>query len=928
MSPPLLLALEVRGGRAVLENATVAHHLGGGLLVDAGGSLEVTDSLIYRNGNSPEASFGGLMVQGHGTVVNLVATRVSSNGQRSGSCPDSAYASVIWGNECVRGGGLRLRQGHVSMSAGTAFQHNVAFEGSSILIESTGVNVYRPSLMYTLPAPLGHYIIITNRGLTSRLVIPGESLVVPFIDDDFPYLCSAGKYGNQSDHQTSPRCGGSCPAGHYCPPATVHPIRCSKGTFCEEGSAVETPCAAGFFGGRAGLQSASECERCPAGTHCPRGSSQPIPCPPGSYTSASGLAFCTQCSSGTYQGVPGQTSCVGCPPGHFCEQGAASYKPCEPGTHALRGGLNSSNQCVACPNGRYCEGGTVEPSLCPAGTRGAGSNAKASSDCLSCSAPTYSTAGSKRCATCIQNYYAVDGDFGASAAATDQCKLCPLGSSCTDSLPAEGFHLANIVVSNNHWRLGAKSSTIYKCQVSQSDGKGTSCKGGSDAGTEGDGYCAAGHYGPLCQLCIQPGNSSGNSGTTNESIGKAYFDEWHATCKICPDVRDRISWVLIAILFATVAVGALVLILRYKPTYWLPLINAGRRLWINVTDHALMPKLKILMSLYQSICAIPKVYGVVLSPWYERAMQPISWIQIRWDVFVIPGSCLPGGFLSRLLLRGLAPYLLVIVVIIAHLLLPAIMYLSSKILRQIPTEQLSTPMFKKLASSAERFLEQERNAQIGLSCFRRLMNALPFTLFVLFVFCPTVSEGIFQAFDCVAFEVEESSSGRLSREFLRTDLTIECASDKFDVAYAHFEAEKYPSILFAAWAFIFMWPILVPVLFVLTLLPVRRHLFEKRNTRLVRATAFLHKEYHVRFAFIMPVSCSQRCTRAQMVPLTNRYARAMLHCTTACFFLLGVNLYSAAARLDRLRATATAKLHARTTGPASHPNVHSRAALL
>ena len=44
-----------------------------------------------------------------------------------------------------------------------------------------------------------------------------------------------------------------------------------------------------------------------------------------------------------------------------------------------------------------------------------------------------------------------------------------------------------------------------------------------------------------------------------------------------------------------------------------------------------------------------------------------------------------------------------------------------------------------------------------------------------------------------------------------------------------------------------VWPVLVPIAFVLCLLPARRDLALNRNTRYVQATAFLHKEYEPAF---------------------------------------------------------------------------------
>ena len=360
-------------------------------------------------------------------------------------------------------------------------------------------------------------------------------------------------------------------------------------------------------------------------------------------------------------------------------------------------------------------------------------------------------------------------------------------------------------------------------------------------GDAGQGYCYEGHTGPLCQLCKPLDN-----GTTSNS-SKRYFDEITAECTDCPDVQSRARTIVIISVGVVATICGFVRILSFFPTYWLGFITRARRGWMKVGDHAIMAKLKILFALYQTVMAIPPVYGVTLSDWYDKVMEPAMWLEIRWDNFVVPGACLPGGFNARLWLRGTFPFALIAVIIFGRLMLPLLMRVAhSAIHCVVSTESIASPKLKKLGTSARFYIERARDDQSGRSCWRRTMASMPLVLFLLFCFCPTVSTGIFSAFDCIEFEVDAATS----RGFLRNDLSVEC--DPSDPDYAE--------ILPTAYFLVLLWPVCVPALFVLTLLPARRRLMEKRNTRLVRATAFIHKEYEPR----VPCTSAHRMDSAAM----------------------------------------------------------------
>lgn len=167
-------------------------------------------------------------------------------------------------------------------------------------------------------------------------------------DENYPFECAPGKFGGDTSRlaQSSPRCSGPCPQGKYCPLATIEPIECDFGTFCPEGSAVETNCPPGTYGAGRGQTDISQCQTCRAGTQCPVGSSEEIPCAPGSHAPAAGSVSCTACPPGSYQDATQQTSCKLCIPGHYCGVGSPSPTACPAGYYAPLSGLNTSSQCA------------------------------------------------------------------------------------------------------------------------------------------------------------------------------------------------------------------------------------------------------------------------------------------------------------------------------------------------------------------------------------------------------------------------------------------------------------------------------------------------------------------------------------------------------------------------------------------------------
>lgn len=185
--------------------------------------------------------------------------------------------------------------------------------------------------------------------------------------------------------------------------------------------------------------------------------------------------------------------------------------------------------------------------------------------------------------------------------------------------------------------------------------------------------------------------------------------------------------------------------------------------------------------------------------------------------YFVPGQCIPFGFRTRLLLRAILP-----LVLLAAILLGTIVVFYCRSARGLSTHS--------------RWLSDA------------LMVSAPVALFGSFILCPTVSKGIFDTWDCTEYELD-SATGEM-RTFLNSDLQIVCSGNE--------EPEEYDTIKIIAYIFVLLWPIGMPVIFLLVLWPNRKALRQRRSTRMVQATSFLHKEYDPSFFWWEVVSLAQR----------------------------------------------------------------------
>lgn len=328
-----------------------------------------------------------------------------------------------------------------------------------------------------------------------------------------------------------------------------------------------------------------------------------------------------------------------------------------------------------------------------------------------------------------------------------------------------------------------------------------------------------------------------------------YFNDDEAECAPCPDLPITLGIGFAVLGSVTVVVAALVWIVRRPPSCLRWLSFALNRLYAKASSHALVPKLKVLVAVYQVVVAIPSTYNVELPPEYYTWLRVLTWIQFDWDELTIPGSCIRGGFATRILLRGLLPLALMLGVIPLNIGRTCIAHVA-------------------------------RRAPGWPAVGRAALDALPAVLVIAFGFCASVSSGLFASWSCVEYEVETppGASEPLTRRYLRADLTVVCDED-ID--------ENFRTIRLYSWILICVWPLGVPLVFLLLLLPIRYAILQKRNTRLVLATAFIHKEYEPHYYFWEPVFLIERLIVVGFVQMLVEESHALIRIQLGLIITLG-----------------------------------------
>ena len=417
------------------------------------------------------------------------------------------------------------------------------------------------------------------------------------------------------------------------------------------------------------------------------------------------------------------------------------------------------------------------------------------------------------CSFCKEDFYRQPRENQTQA----DCRPCLKGGTCADNTS-----LAQVQVHHTHWRLHQHSKSIYPCHTS---GNHSPCHGGSLAGLDGAGYCQAGHYGPLCELCEH------DNGASDDEVTLFYFNRLAAQCTECPPATNLV-------LIGGGVVAGLATLAVLAPLTYQHLSNgakdrvsrAGALLVARLRSIDVVPRVKQLFAFYQTVSAIPQVYNVRMPAVYTEWTSSITGVfDLDWSNIAVPGSCLTGGFVSRLFLRGIVPLVLMAVVLFVGW----ASSVGSHYHRAIRGAGRRAPKAQSRRASVIALGEAAAAKQPILN---GLMTTLPWVLVLSFTLCASTSTSIFAAWMCDSYESDLPSCfgdecTTPTRSFLRDDPSLECYTDR------HAEVTTLAAV------FVLIWPAGMPILYLSVLVPCKHAIKHRQTTRLVQATGFLHREY-------------------------------------------------------------------------------------
>jgi hypothetical protein len=306
-------------------------------------------------------------------------------------------------------------------------------------------------------------------------------------------------------------------------------------------------------------------------------------------------------------------------------------------------------------------------------------------------------------------------------------------------------------------------------------------------------YCNEGHTGPLCEVCTRKDQ---------------YFSVTNRRCTKCP------SSALLSVQLLCICLGAIVVIAL---TYFL-----GRQIpsfLSTVLSLSPQAKLKLLVSFYQVLSSLENVYGITVSSELTNWMNVFKYLSLDFlQITGIPISCI-GSTKQQLMINSLWPFMMIV--------LGGCLLLTHALIQKRKLHYQLTSDGKDINKEQQ---DHKNNIMIVLK-----KRTIQWTIIVLYFALPLVSQRIFDAIKCRAFQINDNiptSSG--SQSHLLMDMSLICDSQKDN---------NYGSILATFWSLFIVWIVLIPLAFVVLLKSIGPSVRSKSITFMADACRFLWQDY-------------------------------------------------------------------------------------
>jgi hypothetical protein len=270
------------------------------------------------------------------------------------------------------------------------------------------------------------------------------------------------------------------------------------------------------------------------------------------------------------------------------------------------------------------------------------------------------------------------------------------------------------------WQAGRAGLKMMGRQPSSLNGSESlsTCEGGLFPHEGFNGFCAGESVGVLCRACS----------------ARHYFDSTKQRCAACPSAA-RINW-------APIATTVPLLIGLYALHHYMNRPESKTFLCIDAALSMLsrtivacrvgtfMAQLKIFVTFCQIMMAMPNVCNIRVPPFFPDVASPAKVFDVYQWIVPVDSACI-GTLLSQLLAFGLAP----LVLSVLHLMVVMIVKY----------------VHRHMASCG---LADPNRLDRGATLMSSFLHIVPASLFILFLCATTVSDKIFDVFDCIAVETD------------------------------------------------------------------------------------------------------------------------------------------------------------------------------
>ena len=309
----------------------------------------------------------------------------------------------------------------------------------------------------------------------------------------------------------------------------------------------------------------------------------------------------------------------------------------------------------------------------------------------------------------------------------------------------------------------------------------------------------------------------------NVTDGSRYFSHSTSTCQVC--TGSVVAPILIAFFLLLFVAVLAFLYQKYKPHERFPWFNmAYLRLVAMANSLSLRAKVKQVVGFYQVVTNIPKVYNVEFPSSSQAVLDDLEVLNLNiFDAFGLPLDCVQlSGFKSELTFMMVAPIAIALLILVGAI--------AKQWFDLVRGDQVRDSM-KKARGSMQKLESMKKLVVLDGGSWKRTKRgaliALPPVSVLSFLVFPAVSSIAFRAWDCVYFDKDTE----LERSFLRSDLRIEC------------ETPAHDDILRLAYLGIVLYPVFIPLAYLLLLFSARGAIVKDRPTRLSTALAFLHRDF-------------------------------------------------------------------------------------